>query len=264
MLRATVMAGVGAAAALAGRPVGAVRVLALAVTGLVLLDPLLVLSLGFRLSVAASAGIVVLARPLAAVLPGPAWLRVALAVTLSAQAAVAPLLVPAFGPMPVAAVPANLLAEPVAGLVMMWGCTAGLVAGLVPDWAAAVLHLPTRLGLWWVAGVARLGAGAPFGAIGLLGVGAIAVLARRGRGAPIEGAPTIGRGRPRRRGRRRDLRTPRHPCRAGHRVDRHRRRGAVAGERRPAGHRAGRARRRPGRRRARRTADSVGGASSTW
>ena len=83
---------------------------------------------------------------------------------------------PAFGPMPVAAVPANLLAEPVAGLVMMWGCTAGLVAGLVPDWVAAVLHLPTRLGLWWVAGVARIGAGAPFGAIGLFGVGAIAVL----------------------------------------------------------------------------------------
>src|SRR5690606_8385737 len=63
-----------------------------------------------------------------------------------------------------------------AGLVMMWGCTAGLVAGLVPDWAAAVLHLPTRLGLWWVAGVARIGAGAPFGTIGLLGVGSIAAL----------------------------------------------------------------------------------------
>ena len=166
VLRATVMAGVGAVAVVLGRPVSGVRVLALAVTGLVLLDPLLVQSLGFRLSTAATAGIIVLARPLAAVLPGPAWLRLAAAVTLSAQAAVAPLLVPTFGPMPVAALPANLLAEPVAGLVMMWGCTAGLVAGMAPGWLAWLLHLPTRLGLWWVAEVARVGAAAPLGRVG--------------------------------------------------------------------------------------------------
>jgi competence protein ComEC len=167
VLRATAMTGVGAVAVLLGRPVSGLRVLALAVTGLLLLDPLLVQSLGFRLSTAASAGIIVLARPLAGVLPGPRWLRLPAAVTLAAQAAVAPLLVPTFGPMPVAALPANLLAEPVAGLVMMWGCTAGLVAGLVPGWMAAVLHWPTRLGLWWVAGVARVAAGAPTGRVGL-------------------------------------------------------------------------------------------------
>src|SRR5690606_11834078 len=63
VLRATAMAGVAAVATALGRPVGAVRVLALAVTGLVLVDPLLVTSLGFRLSAAAALGIVVLARP---------------------------------------------------------------------------------------------------------------------------------------------------------------------------------------------------------
>lgn len=176
VLRATAMAAVGTVAALLGRPVSGVRVLALAVTGLVLLDPLLVQSLGFRLSTAASAGIIVLARPLAGVLPGPRWLRLAAAVTLAAQVAVAPLLVPTFGPMPVAALPANLLAEPVAGLVMMWGCTAGLLAGVVPGWLAAVLHWPTRVGLWWVSEVARVAAAAPLGRVGLPAIGGVAAL----------------------------------------------------------------------------------------
>ncbi|HEY6533913.1 MAG TPA: ComEC/Rec2 family competence protein [Acidimicrobiales bacterium] len=174
VLRAATMAAIGATAVAVGRPVSGVRVVALAVTGLLLVDPLLVHSVGFRLSTAAALGIVVLARPLARALPGPGWLSLPLAVTLAAQAAVAPLLVPAFGPMPVAAVPANLLAEPVAGLVMMWGCTAGLVAGLVPSPLAAVLHWPTRAGLWWVAGVARTGAGLPLGTVGLGAVSAAA------------------------------------------------------------------------------------------
>ncbi len=176
VLRATAMAGVAAVSVLVGRPVSGLRVLALAVAGLLLVDPLLVESVGFRLSVAASAGILLGARRLGAALPGPSWLGLPLAVTLSAQAAVAPLLVPTFGPMPVAAVPANLLAEPVAGLVMMWGCTAGVVAGLVPAPVAVVLHGPTRLGLWWVAGVARVGADAPLGRIGLVAILVVGLL----------------------------------------------------------------------------------------
>jgi competence protein ComEC len=174
VLRAATMAAIGAAAVTVGRPVTGVRVVALAVTALLLVDPLLVHSTGFRLSAAASLGIVVLARPVAGALPVPGWLSLPVAVTLSAQAAVAPLVVPAFGPMPVAAIPANLLAGPVAGLVMMWGCTAGLVAGLVPAPAATIIHGPTRVGLWWVAGVARVGAGLPLGTVGLGVVAAVA------------------------------------------------------------------------------------------
>ena len=51
------------------------------------------------------------------------------AVTLAAQVATAPLLVARFGPVPVAALPANLLAEPAAAGAMMYGLAAGLVAG---------------------------------------------------------------------------------------------------------------------------------------
>jgi competence protein ComEC len=174
VLRATVMAGLAALGIALGRPGGGVRMLALAVAGLVLLDPFLVHSVGFRLSVAASTGILVLSRPLAAALPGPRVLAEALAVTVAAQAGVAPVLIPTFGPMPVAAVPANLLAEPVAGLVMMWGCSAGLVAGLCGGVVAEVLHVPTGLGLGWVAGVARWAAELPLGTIGLPAVVAVA------------------------------------------------------------------------------------------
>ena len=70
-----------------------------------------------------------------------------------------------FGEVPVAALPANLLAGPASGPVMMWGMTAGWAAGLVPDGVAAVLHVPTRLGVRWIAGVASWSAGLPLGAL---------------------------------------------------------------------------------------------------
>src|SRR5215218_5251042 len=84
VLRAEAMAAVAMAGFLLGRPVPAVRALALAVTGLVLVDPMLVGVTGFQLSAGASAGLAVLARPLASRLPGPRLLREPLAVTLAA------------------------------------------------------------------------------------------------------------------------------------------------------------------------------------
>ena len=90
--------------------------------------------------------------------------------------------------MPVAAVPANLLAGPVAGLVMMWGCSAGLVAGVFGGPVAAVLQWPTGLGIGWVAAVARWAAELPLGRVGPGGVatlagglGVLAIAARQGR-----------------------------------------------------------------------------------
>jgi competence protein ComEC len=88
------------------------------------------------------------------------------------------LLVAVFGPVPVAAIPANLLAVPAAGPIMVWGLTAGLVAGVFGGTLAAAIHLPTRLLLGWVDGVARSAAAWPLGALGareLLVLGALAV-----------------------------------------------------------------------------------------
>jgi competence protein ComEC len=188
VLRAEAMAALTLLATTLGRPASSLRVLALAVTGLLLVDPLLVRSVGFLLSVGACTGIALLATPLARALPGPRPLASALAVTLAAQAGVVPVLVPVFGPVPVAAIPANLLAAPAAGPLIAWAMAVGLPAGLVGGTFAAVLHLPTELLLAWVAAVARGAASAPLGRLGTAHLAALAAglglsaLVRRGRG----------------------------------------------------------------------------------
>ena len=134
---------------------------------MVLVDPLLVHAVGFRLSVAATWGIVLLASPLAARLRGPAGVRQALAVTVSAQVGVAPFLLATFDDgLPLAAVPANLVAGPVAGPVMAWGMTAGLVAGVVGGPVAELIHLPTAAASWWLHTVAATAADAPLPVLG--------------------------------------------------------------------------------------------------
>ena len=163
VLRAEAMSGVALVASTLGRPVSGLRILALAVTGVLLVDPLLVGSVSFLLSAGACAGIALFARPLGAALPGPRPLASALGVTLAAQLGVAPVLVPVFGGLPVAAVPANLLAVPAAGPVMMWGMAAGLPAGVVGGTVARVVHVPTGLLVAWVVGVARVSARLPLG-----------------------------------------------------------------------------------------------------
>jgi competence protein ComEC len=142
-------------------------VVGLAVTALVLIDPLLVRSTGFQLSVCAAVAIVVLAPRLASVLPGPSALREAAGVTIAAQLGVAPVLLATFGPVPVASLPANLLCVPVAGLVMVWGLTGGLVAGVGGTAVAELLHQPTRLALGWLELVAERTAHAPLGELHL-------------------------------------------------------------------------------------------------
>jgi competence protein ComEC len=175
VLRASAMAAVAVTAGAVGRPSGAVRTLALAVTGLILVDPLLVEATGFRLSVGASLAIAVLAHRISAALPGPRLLAEAVAVTLAAQFGVAPVLVPLAGGLPVVSLLANPVAVPVAGLVTTWGLPAGVAAGLGGPTVAAVVHLPTELMVRWVAMVARVSASAPLGALGWPHLGALAV-----------------------------------------------------------------------------------------
>jgi competence protein ComEC len=163
VLRATAMASVAAFGAALGRPASTTRTLALGVAGMLLVDPLLAVSLGFRLSVAGAGGIVVGATRFQRALPGPRWLTAPLSVTLAAQAAVSPLLVATFGSVPLASVPANLLAVPAAGPLMVWGLTGGLVAGLAGGPVARVVHLPSRVLLAWLEGVATSAARWPLG-----------------------------------------------------------------------------------------------------
>lgn len=184
VLRATAMASVAAVGAALGRPASTVRTLAVGVAGMLLIDPLLATSLGFQLSVAGAGGIVVGAARLEDLLPGPRWLAAPLSVTLAAQAAVSPLLVATFGSVPLASLPANLLAVPAAGPLMVWGLTGGLLAGVAGGPVAHLVHLPTRVLLVWLEGVATAAARWPLGElraghlIGLAGATALVALGR--------------------------------------------------------------------------------------
>jgi len=166
VVRASVMTAVASVAALVGTEVSSRRILSVAIAVLVIVDPLIVHRVAFQLSVAASAGILFWSGRVARAVPGPRWFAESLAVTASAQLAVAPLLVWKFDGLPVASLPANLLAGPAAGPVMMWGLTAGLVAGLVPVWAAAWMHVPTAWALWWIDSVAAYVPALPMGVLG--------------------------------------------------------------------------------------------------
>jgi competence protein ComEC len=168
VLRAGAMAGLALLAAFLGRPVPGLRLLALAVTGLVLADPFLVHSVGFGLSCGASAGILLLSRPIARHVPGPALVRETLAVTAAAQIGVAPVALPVFGRLPLVALPANVAAAPAAAALSLWGLGSGLVGGLLGPAAGSVaggpvaaLQIPTALLAGWIRAVAHLAARSP-------------------------------------------------------------------------------------------------------
>ncbi|MBP1241631.1 competence protein ComEC [Frigoribacterium sp. PvP120] len=156
ILRATVMALVVLVHLAAARPVSGLPVVALAVTGLLLADPWLARDVGFALSVLATAGLVVLARPLAAefarVLPTP--IALGLAVPAAAQLACQPVLLLLEPSLPVHGVVANVLAEPAAPVATV----AGLVVCATAPWAPGLAELVARVA-WvpasWVGAVAR-------------------------------------------------------------------------------------------------------------
>ncbi len=192
VLRACAMAGIAVLAVHVGRPARTVRLLGLAVAALLLLDPFLVHSVGFLLSVGASLGIALFAAPLASRARGPEWLRESLATTSAAQLGVAPVLLPVFGSIPLVAVPVNLLAVPLAGPLTMWGLAAGSLAGVfrtrVPALATA-LQWPTRMLADAVLGLADAAARVPVGVgavrlavgagTGLVGLVCVALVRRR-------------------------------------------------------------------------------------
>jgi competence protein ComEC len=164
VLRACAMAATAVVAAHVGRPSQGVRILALAATVLLLVDPFLLRSIGFLLSCGASLGITLLAGPLARRLRGPAWLRESLATTVAAQIGVAPVLLSVFGSIPLVTLPANLLAVPLAGPLTTWGLTGGVLAGLARPRAPAVsdlLQLPTRVLAQALLGLADLAGSVP-------------------------------------------------------------------------------------------------------
>jgi competence protein ComEC len=159
--RAAVMSAVALVAMFAGRRTSGRSTLAAAVLALVVLNPFLARSIGFALSVLATAGIIALAprwaSRLETWLPRPIALGVA--VSAAAQLACTPVLVLAFGQLTPYAVPANLLAAPAVVPATILGVVAAVLAPLVPALAAPVVWMgavPTTFVAWVARGFASL------------------------------------------------------------------------------------------------------------
>jgi competence protein ComEC len=175
VLRAGFMAMLGASTFVLGRPQAAVRMLALTIAVVLIVDPMLAWSVGMWMSVGATWGTIALAPRIQLVLRGPEWLRLPLAVTLGAQLGVAVPTLAVFGRLPLVSIVANVLAVPVAGAVMLYGLPAGIVGGAVPALAPLVLW-PAEVGTRWVATIAALAARIePPGTISIASWGLVAI-----------------------------------------------------------------------------------------
>lgn len=165
VVRAAVMAAIAMIALLLGRRAAGLAVLSLAVTAVLVLDPWMSRSLGFALSAAATAALLVLTRPLTAglarVVPRP--LALGIAVPLAAQLACGPLLLLIRPEVSLAGVVANLLAGPAAPLATVAGLAACLAAPLplLQAGLAGIAWLPAA----WIAGVATTFAALPGGVV---------------------------------------------------------------------------------------------------
>lgn len=183
VLRAAVMAAFALTGVALGRPSQSVPALAASVVGLLVVDPWLARSYGFALSAAATAGLVLLAAPLAARLEpwtGSA-LAFALAVPLAAQAACGPVLVLLDPSVSTVSVLANLLAAPALVPATVLGLVATVLAPWLPVVAGAVAWAASGA-TWWIATVAHLCAALPGAALPWLGgaVGALLLAALTG------------------------------------------------------------------------------------
>ena len=194
VMRAGVMAGIALIGVLLGRPRSSGSVLAGAVVALLMLDPVLVWAVGFQLSVAATAGMVALATPVAQhirFLPRP--VAMAVGATLAAQVGVTPVLLFWFHEVPLSTIVANILAFPVVAPSLLLGLAAagarlvveplgGLLAALAlapMRYLEAVADRTARAPMPWITG-----GGMATLVIGLLAAVALAWWLRSGRRLP--------------------------------------------------------------------------------
>jgi competence protein ComEC len=161
VMRAGVMAGLALIGVLLGRPRSTGSILAGAVAGLLVLDPALVWSVGFQLSVAATASMVALATPISdrlRFLPRP--LALATGATLAAQLGVTPLLLYSFNEVPLSTLAANVLAFPAVPPALLIGLAAA-TTGIVFEPLGRLLSLVAQVPMRYLEAVADRLARAP-------------------------------------------------------------------------------------------------------
>ncbi|MGH3474362.1 MAG: ComEC/Rec2 family competence protein [Aeromicrobium sp.] len=153
VVRAAAMGVVGLAAIGLGSR-GGLRTLSVAIVALLFIEPWLSRSLGFVLSVCATAGILLAAPPLARRLERwmPRWCALAIAVPIAAQLACTPTIVAISGEVSLVAVFANVLAGPLVAPATV----AGLAGGLLDLVSAPVARIPGTIAGWCVSGILEI------------------------------------------------------------------------------------------------------------
>lgn len=149
VLRAASMGLVGLAALGWAGPRQGLRYLSWGVVFLVLADPWLARSVGFALSVLATAGIIAFARRWAQALGArlPMWLAEAISVPVAAQLATQPLVTAISGQVSVVGLAANLVAAPLVG--------PGTVLGFAAAWASVAVPALAKVLAWAAGGFAQ-------------------------------------------------------------------------------------------------------------
>jgi competence protein ComEC len=158
VVRAATMAGLAFLSVTFGRPTRTMRLIALTVLLAVIVDPLLAWSVGFFMSVGATCGLCIGAAPLAQIIRRPKWLAQLIGATVAAQLGVMPVVILIFGLPSVTGIIANVLAVPIAGLVMLVGLPVSLFSALISNFGLGeigdLVMLPIQVGVrwvWWVA-----------------------------------------------------------------------------------------------------------------
>ncbi|MGW5319832.1 ComEC/Rec2 family competence protein [Nocardia thailandica] len=163
VLRAAAMGSVTVLSLVTGRRKQALPALCAAVIGLLAVTPALATSAGFALSVAATAGLILLAPSWADWLRGHGWWRApaeVVAVAAAAFVVTLPLMIALSGKISLVAVAANILVAPVVGVITVIGA-AGASVAVLSTGAGAVVLWCAALPLWWLLTVADTAAGVP-------------------------------------------------------------------------------------------------------
>jgi ComEC/Rec2-related protein len=163
-IRSALMAGAGMAAGTAGRRTDPLPMLALAAAVMVGAQPEVVKDVGFQLSFLGTLGILVLASPLAARIPGPRLFAEPFAVTVAAQLATLPVMAGTFGVIALGGPLANAVILPLLPLLILVGGGSALLSTVAPALAWIPLHA-AALGAGFVAVVGRLVSAVPGSAI---------------------------------------------------------------------------------------------------
>ena len=135
VLRASVMSAVILIAKSRGVKADSVPSLGLAISSLILMDPFQAIDPGFALSVAATAGILVLAPKIQSYISdrfGHEKFAEVMAIPLSATIMCTPVILAISGLFSLVSIPANILAEPVVAPITIVGFIAAIISPLVP------------------------------------------------------------------------------------------------------------------------------------